>query len=255
MIYYSKETLIKYYKEYKKRFDGREANQYRKIDIKKDVIKTAEGSSLVRLGNTLVIAGIKVEVGELFEEGKGNFIVNIDFPPIAHQSFIAGPPDERAIEISRVVDRGFRSAQVLDLEKLALEPKKGYTVFLDMYVLDYDGNSIDACYLAGMAAIMNIKIPVFDGEKLDRTKYLQENFVKNMVVSNTFAKIDNYILLDPDYTESEISDNILSIAIDKNENIVGVQKIGLGEIKEKELDEMIESTIKNKEFLLKLLKI
>lgn len=243
MIYYSRDVFLKYYREYGLRIDGRKNDEYREISLKTGIIATSEGSAIAKIGNTTVLAGIKVEIGELFEQNKGNFIVNVELSPMAHESFISGPPDERAIEISRVVDRGFRSAEVLDLEALALEPNKGYTVFLDMYVLDYDGNAIDACYLAGMGAITNIKIPIYENGTLDRTRYLEKNILKNVVYSNTFAKIDDLILLDPDYMESELADTIISIVLDKDKNLVGIQKTGNGGWTREELDKLLDISI------------
>lgn len=246
MIHYSKETFLEYYRNYTRRIDGRKADQYREIAIKHDVIKTAEGSAIARLGDTLVVAGIKIEYGDLFEDNKGNFIVNIDLSPIAHESFVSGPPDERGIELSRIVDRGFRSAEVLNLGKLALEAKKGYTVFLDMYVIDYDGNAVDASYLAGMAALSNIRIPKIENDRLNRNEFVQDNFLQNHVISSTFAKIDDIIILDPTHMESELADVLVSIAVDRDDNIVGIQKMGNGGLNRDELDEMIEIALKNR---------
>ncbi len=245
MMYYSKDLFLKYYHEYGLRLDGRKWDEYRKIAIKKDIISTAEGSAIAKIGKTIVIAGIKVEIGELFEQNKANLIVNVDLSPIAHESFISGPPDERSIEISRVVDRGFRSAEVLDLEALVLEPNKGYTLFLDMYILDYDGNAIDTCYLAGMGALLNLKIPVYENNILDRSKYLDKSFLKNTVYSNTFVKIGDELILDPNYMESELADASISIVLDRDRNLVSIQKSGNGQLTRDDINKAIDISINN----------
>ncbi|MEK6810543.1 MAG: RNA-binding protein, partial [Candidatus Thermoplasmatota archaeon] len=47
-----------------KRTDGRAFDETRKLVIEKNYIKTAEGSARVRLGNTDVLVGVKIDVGE-----------------------------------------------------------------------------------------------------------------------------------------------------------------------------------------------
>lgn len=42
------------------RIDGRKLDEYRNIEIETGYVKKAEGSAYVRLGDTKVIAGIKV---------------------------------------------------------------------------------------------------------------------------------------------------------------------------------------------------
>jgi exosome complex component RRP42 len=49
-----------------KRLDGRGLTDYRELKIEVGLIKKANGSAMVKLGNTQVIAGIKVEVDEPF---------------------------------------------------------------------------------------------------------------------------------------------------------------------------------------------
>ena len=50
-----------------KRLDGRNLDEIRPIEIEFDIIKKANGSAKVKLGNTEVVAGVKVETGEPFE--------------------------------------------------------------------------------------------------------------------------------------------------------------------------------------------
>lgn len=77
---------------------------------------------------------------------------------MAFPSFEAGPPNEQSIEIARVVDRGgIRESRMVDLEKLVIEPgKKVWIIFIDINVLDYDGNLIDASSLGAVAALRTL---------------------------------------------------------------------------------------------------
>ena len=123
------------------------------------------------LGKTEILVGVKVETGEPFPDtpNEGVMTVNAELVPwLAAASFEPGPPDENSIELARIVDRGIRESKAIDNEKLCIEPgKKVFVVFVDVYVLNHDGNLIDASALAAVAALLNTKMPNFeikDGE-------------------------------------------------------------------------------------------
>jgi len=129
-----------------KRLDGRIFNESRPLIIETNVIPKANGSAWVKLGNTEVVAGVKVETGEPFEglENKGALIVSAEVLPTASPFVEPGPPDEETIELARVVDRGIRESEMLALDKLALIPGKiVYTVFVDCSIINTDGNLFD----------------------------------------------------------------------------------------------------------------
>src|SRR3712207_9576321 len=118
-----------------KRLDGRNLDDIRPLEIELDIIKKANGSAKVKLGNSEVIAGVKIETGEPFEglENKGALIVSAEVLPIASPYIEPGPPDEEVVELARVVDRGVRESEMIDLEKLVLVPGKiVYTIFVEI---------------------------------------------------------------------------------------------------------------------------
>jgi len=141
-----------------KRIDGRGPKDYREIQIESGVIEKAEGSARVRLGNTEIIVGVKIGTGKPFADvpDKGVLTVNAELVPLASPSFEPGPPGENAVELARVVDRGIRESKAIDLTKLCVESGKlVFVVFIDVYVLNYDGNLIDAAAMAALAALVN----------------------------------------------------------------------------------------------------
>ncbi|MEM4416819.1 MAG: hypothetical protein QXD32_02040, partial [Nitrososphaerota archaeon] len=105
-----------------KRIDGRDPNSFRPITARTGVVEKADGSAIVSLGSTKILTGIKVEVGSPYPDrpNEGTFTVNAELLPLAYKSFEAGPPDERAVELSRVVDRCIRESHAIDLESLVL---------------------------------------------------------------------------------------------------------------------------------------
>ncbi|EEB87885.1 hypothetical protein MPER_14569 [Moniliophthora perniciosa FA553] len=65
-------------------------------------ISTANGSALVRMGNTTVVCGVKAEIAEpeLDKPNDGFLVPNIDLPAICSSKFKPGPPSEEAQVIS-----------------------------------------------------------------------------------------------------------------------------------------------------------
>jgi len=185
-----------------KRLDERGLTDYREAQVEIGVVEKAEGSARVRLGKTEVLVGIKIEIGEPFADvpNKGVLTVNAELVPLASPTFESGPPNENAIELARVVDRGIRESEVIDLEKLCIEPrKKVFIVFVDVYVLNYDGNLIDASALAALAALLNTKMfnyEVKDGEVKIKPGY-KPLPIRNYPVAVTFAKINDKLVVDP----------------------------------------------------------
>ena len=146
-----------------KRLDGRNLDEMRPIEIEFDIIKKANGSAKVKLGNTEVVAGVKVETGEPFEglENKGALILSAEVLPTASPYSEPGPPDEETVELARVVDRGVRESQMVDLDKLVLIPGKTvYTIFVDCSIINTDGNLFDATSYAVVSALITSKIPI-----------------------------------------------------------------------------------------------
>ena len=216
-----------------KRLDDRGLRDYREIKIEQGLIEKAEGSARVLLGKTEVLVGVKVETGEPFPDtpNEGVMTVNAELVPIASPNYEAGPPNEDSIELARVVDRGIRESKAIDNEKLCIEPgKKVFVVFVDVYVLNQDGNLIDASAIAAMAALLNTKMPNYeikDGELKIKTGYTPLP-VKSHPVTVTIGKINNSLIVDPGLEEEQVMDSRISMAINEEGNICAVQKGGSG---------------------------
>jgi len=216
-----------------KRLDGREPNDYREVQLESGLIERAEGSARVRLGKTEVLVGTKIEVGEPFPDtpNEGVLTVNAELVPLASPTFEPGPPDENSVELARVVDRGIRESKAIVLEDLCVEPgKKVFIVFVDVYVLNHDGNLIDASALAAFAALMNTKMfnyEVKEGEIKIKPGY-KPLPMRNYPVAVTFAKIGDKLIVDPWLEEEQVMDARLTMAVEKDEKICAVQKGGYG---------------------------
>jgi len=143
------------------REDDRKFFERRKLDFKINIIKNAEGSALVKLGNTLVIAGVKFSLSEPFPDtpDQGIIVVDFDLSPVSHKDTPAELIPLEA-EFARVIDRGIREGQVLDLKKLVIKKEElVWLVNIDIVVLNNDGNVIDAGGIASLLALANSYIP------------------------------------------------------------------------------------------------
>ncbi len=235
------------------RIDGRAFNEFRKIEIETGVIEKAEGSALVKLGNTQVIVGVKMQVGDPFPDSpdKGIIITNAELVPLASPIFEPGPPDENSIELARVVDRGIRESEAVDLSKLCIEEgKKVWMIFIDIHALDDDGNLLDASAIAAISALLNTRVPA---EKFG----VGEDFplpVRNLPVAVTSMIVEDKILVDPSKDEKSVSNGFITITTDMNDNIVSIQKSGSYLLSEEKFYEALDISIEKAREIRELLR-
>ena len=216
-----------------KRLDGRDLDQIRPIEIEVGLIKKANGSARVKLGNTEVVAGVKVETGEPFEglENKGALILSAEVLPTASPYIEPGPPDEETVELARVVDRGIRESEMLDLTKLVLiSGEIVYVIFVDCSIINADGNLFDATSYAVVSALSDSKLPVFEirDKKVVDTGEKQNPPIATLPVSITAVRIGDSIILDPTAEEEACMDSRITITTNSDHNFAAIQKGSTG---------------------------
>lgn len=226
----------------KERVDGRKTDQYRNIEIETGMISKAEGSAQVKLGNTQVVVGVKMQTGEPFPDRpeKGVIITNAELVPLASPTFEPGPPDENSIELARVVDRGIRESDCIDLDNLYIEENKVWMVFVDIHAIDDDGNLMDAAAIAAIAALLTTKVPAESFE-------LGEDYplpIRDLPVGVTSLVANDSILVDPSRDEISIGKHLITITSDQNDNVVSIQKSGSYPLSEEKFYELIETSLK-----------
>lgn len=220
-----------------KRADGRELEQYRELSIEAGPIRSAQGSAVVKLGKTQVMVGVKLEHAEPFPDTpeSGILVVNAELLPLASPTFEPGPPNENSIELARVIDRGVRESEAIDLEKLVIDPGKDvWGVFIDIHVLDHDGNLIDASALAALAALLNTKPPK------DESWTLGEFPIRKRPLAVTMAKVDGVLMVDPCLDEENVMGARMTVTVDEDDNIRAMQKGGVGCFSREELERACE---------------
>ena len=252
-------TIISLLKK-NKRIDGRRVDEFREIQIIPDISKNAEGSCEVRIGKTIVVAGVKIDVVEPFQDSpdSGVLIVNAELLPLSYAGFEPGPPGIQAIELARIVDRCIRESEFIDLKKLCIEEgKKVYGIFIDIYSINYDGNLTDASFLASVIALKRSFLPkvekIYDeyrvvyGEKTKTPLPLKQT----IPFLCSIYRIEDHFFFDANMIEEKASDGVVVVgmmdntihAMQKNgsdvlsieqlKNIVELAKKGIQQIKQK----------------------
>lgn len=249
-----------------KRFDNRDLLEYRDIEIESKVSKKAEGSARVRLGKTEVIVGVKMQIGEPYPDSpdKGNLAVSADLLPLASPRFEMGPPKFPAIELPRIVDRGVRESGMIEFEKLCITPgEKVWTVMIDIYPINDDGNIVDASCIGAVVALKNALIPELDKDgKIDYEKEPKKSLPlskETMPIALTFYKLGEHLILDPTREEQEACDVRLTFGASYRDGelmINSAQKSGGGEatFSQEEIEKIISVYPKKFEELNKKLK-
>lgn len=215
-----------------RRVDGRSLDEQRPLIIETGVIPKANGSARVKLGNTEVITGVKIQPDKPFPDlgDKGILICTAEILPLADPHVEPGPPNEEVIELARVVDRGIRETEMIDLHQLVLiENKSVIGLFIDSSVIDADGNLFDACSYASVAGILSCTVPKY--EIKDEAPVLVEGVtskppIKTVPVSVTMARIGDYIVVDPTKEEEACMDARITITTNSDGNICALQKGG-----------------------------
>ncbi len=242
-----------------KREDGREPFQYRDVSVETGVISRSPGSARVKIGNTEVLVGVKLDVGTPFPDtpSEGVLVVNAELIPLASPDFETGPPKPESIELARVTDRGIRESHTIDVEKLCIKSgEKVWMINVDVYPMNDDGNLIDAASLGAIAALKSAVLPKYD-EKADKVEYKEFTKtklpVKALPIMVTFGKLRGSLFIDPTRREEKVFDSRLSVSTLENGTLCAMQKGGFGTFTKDEVLQIIDVAIQRGKELRKII--
>ncbi|MDP3639988.1 MAG: exosome complex protein Rrp42 [Nanoarchaeota archaeon] len=254
---YNKQSIIELAKQ-SQRFDGRGFTDYRQpILITTNISKTAEGSARVQIGDTVIMAGVKLAIEKPYNDtpDEGGIMVNVELTPMSNPDFEPGPPGIDAVELARVVDRGIREAKAIDMKKLCLVPgEKAWFVTIDLITVNVAGNLFDAAGLAALAALKSAFFPVCDPEtgvidyKQKTNKALP--LLKEPLPVTVF-KICGSLFLDVTLEEEKAAEARLTISSDPDGTISALQKGGTAPLTLEDIERMIDLATEKAAFLRK----
>ena len=214
------------------RTDGRERLQYREFRCEADVIDQANGSVRLWLGATEVLVGIKCELETPSAQSPdcGRFEVLVRK---------AGTVTQQSVEAERIVHVALTNAAPEMLRRLCVAPGRlAWVVYVDVVVVEDDGNVIDAVALAVRAALLHTQIPVVtvvsgDAETV-QIELDEENlqFIRftgdELPLTVTLAMLEGACVADTTRDEELCGGCRLTTAVTADGRVCGLQKGGQG---------------------------
>lgn len=204
------------------RIDGRRADQLRPLEIIPNVNKFAEGSALIRCGNTHVLCTASVEerTPPHVPEGEGWVTAEYSMLPRANRErtkrdIAKLKLSPRSAEIQRLVGRALRTA--VDLKALGAR-----TVTVDCDVLQGDGGTRTASVTGGFVAL---SLALY---KLVQDGVLQEMPLKTCVAAISAGIVEDELLLDLCYEEDSAAMVDLNCVMTGEGEIIELQATGEG---------------------------
>ena len=204
------------------RESGRENNQLRDIEFITNFNPYAEGSCLVKYGNTHVICTASVEEkvpSWLKGQEKGWVTAEYAMLPRSTQTRVpreSKKPSGRTQEIQRLIGRSLRA--VVDLAKM-----KDICITVDCDVIQADGGTRVASISGGFVA-MYLAIA-----KLLKEKKITENPIREFVAAVSCDIYNGEAVLDVDYTEDSNSQVDMNFVMTESGKIVEIQGTAEGE--------------------------
>lgn len=242
------------------RLDGRKPGDYRQpLVVESGFSRNAEGSARVVIGQTEVLAGIKMSIEKPYPDtpDEGCLMVGAELLPLSSPDFEAGPPGIQSIELARVVDRGIRESHAIDMAKLCIEKgEKSWGISIDVVTINDAGNLFDASALASIAALKNTKLPhLSEDGVVDYEKGLTKSHLplSHLPLSVTVAKIGPHFIVDPSTEEEKVIDARLTVATNEKGQLCAMQKGGDTPLGVDDIDKMVDLAVAKCDELRKLL--
>jgi exosome complex component RRP42 len=221
------------------RLDGRSRFEGRNLEIEVNCLANAEGSCRVRMGDTIVLAGVKFQIMTPYPDRptQGGLMTSAEVRPVCGPNWEPGPPSEQSIEMGRVVDRGIRESGCIDTNELCILPgEKAWQVILDLFAISDDGNLFDAFALAGIAALRTAIVPA---ERFD----VGEDYklpISGTPIMCSYQKVGGRFVYDASKREELGGDERIHITLGDEGHVHSLQKGLRGVFTADEFNEIME---------------
>lgn len=205
-----------------KRIDQRAKDELRKVEIIPNVNRFAEGSCLIKCGDShvYITASVEDRVPPHVPMGEGWVTAEYNMLPRANRERSRRDVSKlklsgRSAEIQRLIGRSLRAA--VDMKKLG-----GYQITVDCDVLQGDGGTRTASITGGYVAL------ALACDLLVKNGYLKENPVIHQVAAVSAGIVDNALLLDLRYEEDSAAMVDLNVVMIEGDRLVEIQGTGEG---------------------------
>ena len=196
------------------RENNRKSNELRPIEILTGFVKNADGSVIIKPGNTHVICTATIsEKIPPWLSNQGWITAEYSMLPASTSSRVSreitkGKKNSRSQEIQRLIGRSLRSS--LDLKLLG---EKSITIDCD--VLNADGGTRTASITGGYIALKTALKKVFDGK--------MNSEILTPVAATSIGIVNGEVLLDLNYEEDSQAEVDLNIVMNSNLEIIEIQ--------------------------------
>ena len=212
--------------------DGRRPNELRALEIIPHYQKHAEGSALIKLGDTWVVCSASVEDGVPgFLAGKGRGWLTAEYAMLPRSTHTRSKrdPGGRGKEIQRLIGRSLRAA--VDLDRLGER-----TIAVDCDVLSADGGTRVASITGAWIAL------AFAIQKLVATgKLADARALRPPVAAVSVGIVGGEVVLDLPYAEDSRAEVDMNVVGSEDGSLIEVQGTAEhGTFDRKQLDAMLD---------------
>jgi ribonuclease PH len=215
---------------------GRKADEMRTVRITPNVVKHADGSVLMQIGDTHVICTAVVVDGVpqwLRKSQRGWLTAEYSMLPAATsersmREAVRGKQSGRTHEIQRLIGRSLRA--VTDMGVIGER-----TIYIDCDVVQADGGTRTASISGGYAAL-HLALA-----KLTERERMKDLPLFDSVAAVSVGVVDNEVLLDLDYEEDSAAAVDMNVVMTGTGRLIEVQATAEGEpFARATLDELLE---------------
>ena len=200
------------------RSGGRGAEELRPIDIIASVAPNAEGSALIKMGNTHVLCTATVEEKVPgWMKGKGSGWVTAEYAMLPRatkqrtlREAVQGKQGGRTVEIQRLIGRSLRS--VVNLQALGERQ-----IIVDCDVILADGGTRCASITGGYVAMAQAI------RKLKEQERVRRDPLEAAVAAVSVGVVKGVPLLDIDYSEDSEADVDFNVVMTDQQGFVEIQ--------------------------------
>jgi ribonuclease PH len=205
------------------RSGDRAAGEMRRLEIIPHFISSAEGSALIRLGETQVICTASIEDGvPAFMKGSGRGWISSEYAMIPRatetrtpREVIRGRQGGRTMEIQRLIGRSLRA--VTNLERLGER-----TAWVDCDVIRADGGTRTAAITGAFVALG------LGFEKLVKLKALPRPPLNDYLAAISVGIVGGEMLVDLEYAEDSHAEVDMNLVMTGSGELVEVQATAEG---------------------------
>ncbi|KAG7399945.1 Exosome complex component RRP42 [Phytophthora boehmeriae] len=250
------------------RADGRDRLSYRSLSLETSLLAQSNGSARASLeaSGTDVLASVKLEVATPLPESPNAGIVQVAVSccPSVSAKLYGRAVEELNVELSQLMTRLLCSCPRAELEKYCIIPGESvWCISIDVMVFESSGNLPDVISMAIYAALNDTVFPsvrLVGVEGEDKTIEVDTDpaagklmMAQHWPICVTLSKIGDYFITDPMQEEELCTTAQMSVAVNPEGSVCGVQKSGTGAIDMEEMQQMIDEACARSKELFKLL--